>query len=61
MNSAGVGTWSGTIADKSSNHPKGQNAIADLRGTESAICIQQSPGTYLGAPHGAQAPMIVVV
>ncbi len=55
----GVGIWNGQIRPKPSTINGGAE-IADLPGTESAICIQQAAGTYTGAPDGAQAPMIVL-
>lgn len=57
---SGSGTATVTIARKPTWHPNGQSEIKDLPGTESAICLQQKPGSYSGAPHGAQAPFTVI-
>ncbi len=57
--SGGVGTWSGQIRPKPSTISGGAE-IANLPGTESAICVHQAAGTYTGVPDGAQAPMIVL-
>lgn len=57
---SGMGSAMVTIARKPTWHPTGQSEIKDLPGTESAICLQQKPGSYTGTPHGAQAPFTVI-
>lgn len=55
INSAGSGSASNVAIDKSNNHPNGQAGIADLPGTESAICVSAP-----NASEGMQNPITVI-